>query len=427
MEDRQQEQSLLGALIKNSSNIGSVSEVLQPEDITWIPYRQAYEVIQYLTAQKLGVDTITIGDRLEREDKLESFCLHDSVSTNGRQALTYLRGESVSENAITYAKNVKNYAINRVILDKLSKGAEWVKKGRNPSDIISDVTRELGKLDTSTANENTQIFHDAIAKAWDITDRATKGDVSFIPTGFSDLDRMIVGLSGPDMTIVGARPGVGKTSFLASIVRNIMFKQTKRIAFFTLEMGNEQIAMRFIAMQSGINFLKQRSGNIRDDEMTKYIEAVGDLTVTKYPLFINDLPGLSPNKIRQELRRLGDIDLCIVDYLQLANSDEKNQQRHLEVAAVGRGLKSIARQFNIPVLVAAQLNRAGEARGDEPKLSDLRESGSLEQDADNVLFLHRERDEAATKLIIAKQRNGGVGTIYLNYNGERTLFESVKK
>jgi replicative DNA helicase len=231
----------------------------------------------------------------------------------------------------------------------------------------------------------------------------------------------MLGLSAPDFTIVAARPGVGKTAFLASVVYNIVRRYPqKRIAFFSLEMGSEQVAMRFISMFSGITYNTQRSGKFGFNEYDGYVNAVGELTKNNYNLFINDLPSIKPSKVKQELRKLGAIDLLVFDYLQLAESDEKKEQRHLEVGAVSRALKHLAKELDIPVLTAAQLKRNN---NEKPVMSDLAESSYLERDADNIIFLHREFGESNTFVTLAKQRNGATGECILNYNGARTMFE----
>ena len=427
MDERKTEQALLGALLKKTTNIGNVSEIVESVDFTWKPYRDVYDAMVHINNQGLGVDTITIGDTLDKQGLLTDFALHDLPNTAGRSALVLLREESVSENASTYAQIVKNYAQNRKILEIMNQGAGWVAKGRNPSDILKDITQEMNAIDTSAINTKTVTISQAISAAWDITDKANKGEASYIKTHFTALDKLIIGFSAPDFTIVAARPGVGKTAFLASIVHNIMRHERKVIVYFTLEMGSEQVAMRFISMESGINFHKQRSGFTQDSDYTKYTEAVGELTAGNYPLYINDISAISPKKIRQELRRIGHVDLVIVDYIQLATSDEKAERRNLEVASISRTLKKMAGEFHVPVICAAQLNRqlTQRAKNDQlPQLTDLAESGALEQDADNVIFLHRIDNSSDAEVLVAKQRNGPTGYFHLTYLGEKTRFEN---
>jgi len=426
MEERDVEQGLLGALLKKPDNFGSVSELVNEQAFSWLPYRDLFLAIKQLRAEGLGVDSITCGDTLDKMGKLQDFTLHNVVNSTGRNAIALIRQEGRAENAITYAKIAKNYGLNRTIIEIVSKGAEWATKGRNPAEIVADITNRLSTLDSGHKDDSTITFNEAVSRAWDATEEAGKGNMSFLQTGFIDLDRLMIGLSQPDMTIVAARPGVGKTAFLATVVFNIMRTyQNKTIAFFSLEMGSEQVAMRFISMHSGIPYNSQRTGKFVDDQYSKYVGSVSELTAKNYPLHLNDIPGLKPNKIRQELRRIGKVDLVVLDYLQLAEADDKKEQRHLEVASVSRALKGIAKEFRVPVLVAAQLSRAANQRSEDnkrPVMSDLAESGSLERDADNIIFLHRDFGVENTFVYLAKQRNGPVGEFMLNYDGTKTMF-----
>lgn len=418
MEERKVEQALLGAILKAPKNFGNVSASIKPEDFTWLPYRAIYQAMLDLHTNNINIDTITIGDKLE----LEQVSLHDATSIIGRAALLYLRDDAIPEHYGNYIGIIQKNAKNRQIMAILNDAASWVAKGRSPSDVVHDITSKLTMVETSSVDSSTITFNEAMARAYDKTEKASKGHIGYIPTGFTNLDKLIVGLSAPDFTIIAARPGVGKTAFLASIVYNIMKRELRHILFFSLEMGSDQVAMRFLSMDSGINFHDQRTGKVDWD---KYFDSMGKLTADNYPIYLNDLARITPNKIRSEIRRLPKVDVLFVDYLQLAGSDEKKDQRRLEVASISRGLKQIAREFNIPVVCAAQLSRAANQRAHDeqrPILTDLGESGSLEQDADNVIFLHRKDGAMDTEVIVAKQRNGTVGGIRLTYVGNKTKF-----
>jgi replicative DNA helicase len=430
MDDTRQygmELSVLGSILKNSKNLSQVLEVVDSLYFSWIPYRDIFESIVELHKDGFIIDSVTVGDALERKSKLDSLIIHDQMNMTGRSALLQIRQAGEPENSVAYAQVLANYYATSQILELVTKGASWISKGRMPYDVIDDLSKGLSLIKPwhpQTAG-GTILFNEAIKKAVDQTEKASRGMSTFIQTGFPLLDRIMVGLSAPDVTIVAARPGVGKTAFLCSILYSIMTHYKKTVAFFSLEMGSEQVAMRFISMDSGINFHKQRTGFMTKEEKIKYDDTIGNLTCNNYSLFLNDIPRMTPNKIRRELRTMGKVDLLVLDYLQLASSDEKNEVRHLEVAAVSRGLKAIAKEFAIPVLVAAQLSRAGANRkGDEslPIMSDLAESGSLERDADNIIFLDRDNGESETTVYVAKQRNGGVGKFKMTYDGEKTMF-----
>lgn len=425
MNEREVELGILGAILKNPKNFGSVSELVKPDYLTWVPYRDCYEAMLVLHSEGLAIDTITVGDQLEKQGKLAEFSIHDSPSLAGRNALVEVRQKGRGENYATYAQIAKNYALNREILQIASKGAEWAVKGRSPFDIVSDMTNLLGKVEPSSKSE-TITFNQAVSKAWDDTEAAMRGEKTFLKTGITALDELMIGLSAPDLTIVAARPSVGKTAFLATSVYNIMRAYPdKAIVFFSLEMGSAQVAMRFISMHSGIPYATQQTGEFKYGEYERFVQTIGELTGANPKLHLNDIAGIKPKKIRQELRKVGKVDLVVVDYIQLANADDKKESRRLEVGSVSRELKAIAREFDVPVLVAAQLSRAANQRSEDnkkPVLSDLAESGSLEQDADNVIFLHRDFGVTSTNVIFAKHRNGPVGDFFIEYEPNKTMF-----
>lgn len=419
MDERTVELNLLGAVLKRPSIIGSVS-TLEPEEFSYIPYRSIYQSMVKLYKDGINIDTITLGDALG--PKLKDINIHDAPSTTGRAALLNLRDDANPDNHQQYISIVKNNAKNRQIMALLNDGANWVNKGRNPSDVLHDLSSKINTLQVSSPDSRTISFLDAIDRARDMTTKAANGSISYIKTGFNALDKLIIGLTGPDLIYVAARPGVGKTAFLASMVYNIMQNYRKHIVYFSLEMGSEQVGMRFISMDAGINFSAQRTGQVDWD---KYNASVQKFKDDNYPLHLNDLPRLTPTNIRKELRRFKQVNLLVVDYLQLAEADEKYQQRHQEVAAVSRSLKQIAREFNIPVVCAAQLSRAAIARAKDeqrPVLSDLAESSALEKDADIIIFLHRIETATDTEVIVAKHRNGPTGGVHLTYLGEKTKF-----
>lgn len=426
MENRDVELGLLGSILKKPSNIGIASEFMKPEDFDWLPYRNMYKVMQDLHHQNLGIDSITVGDRMAKENTLGDFCLHMSPSIIGRDAIVKVREEGRGENTATYAKIAKNYAQNRAILQIASDTAQWVSSNRSTADIIKDISVKLNSI-VPVGESDTIDFTTAVSRAMDKTDEASKGNMTFLNTGLKVLDTLLIGLSAPDLTIVAARPGVGKTAFLATLTYNIMKRfQNKTIVFFTLEMGSDQVAMRFISMASGIPYSSQRTGQLSEKEWETYYSAVGDLTEHKYGLYLNDLAGIKPSKIRQILRQFNKVDLVVLDYIQLAESDEKKENRHLEVGVVSRALKAIAKEFHVPVLAAAQLSRASTRRSEEnskPVMSDLAESGSLERDADNIIFLHRDFNATVTNVILAKQRNGPVGDFFVEYDMQKTMFK----
>jgi replicative DNA helicase len=257
-----------------------------------------------------------------------------------------------------------------------------------------------------------------------------------VPTGFKLLDKMLGGLQKSDLVILAARPGVGKTSLAISLAQNAARKYGKRVAVFSLEMSNEQLVQRMLAAETGIDSQRLRLGDIQgEEEWHKLMEAAGALSDA--PIFIDDTPAVSAMELRTKARRLyaeHDLDLIVVDYLQLMQGDRRSENRVQEISAISRGLKGLARELNIPVLALSQLSRAVESRQDKrPILSDLRESGSIEQDADVVMFIYREEmyNEDTEKqniadVLVAKHRNGPTGSVSLFFRKELTQFRDLE-
>ena len=429
IKGRVEEAALVAACLRRPAIFAEMRELVQPEHLDYIPYREAWQAMCDLAEAETGIDLITVGDELDRKGCLANWIMHDDQVFSGRMALSALTDRGIPAHGRDYAEIVRDYSNKRAIRDIMAQGAMWAQNGRKSADILADLDKKLSSIQSiGKASKHTVTLKEALKAAFDDTNSAAQGDSPYLPTGYTDLDKIITGFSAPDLTLICGRPGGGKTALLASICDNIMRKH-KRIAFFTLEMDNKQIAMRLISMQSGIPFAKQRTGTLNDDEWTKYYAAINDLGDTGYHLYLNDLPAISPNRIRQVLHQIGPVDLVMLDYLQLAGSDTKSDNRVLELGYVSRGMKAIAKEFEVPVVAAAQLSRAIEQRADkEPQLSDIRESGSLEQDADNIIFIHRGSMESTTaRITVAKQRNGAIGMCSLTYIGTRTRFETQTK
>jgi replicative DNA helicase len=270
-----------------------------------------------------------------------------------------------------------------------------------------------------------------------IDDLARRGeDIYGVPTGFIDLDKMLGGLQPSDLLLIAGRPAQGKTGFLVSVAKNAALTHKKHVAIFSLEMSNEQVAQRLIAQQTGIDSQRLRTGKLQENEWSLFAQAIEVLSDTH--IFLDDTPAITPLQLRTKCRRLHlehRLDLIIVDYLQLMGSDTRNENRVQEVSYISRNLKVLARELNVPVLAAAQLSRAVEQRSDQhkrPVLSDLRESGSLEQDSDIVMFIYRpdqnEKDtvqQNVAEIIVAKHRNGPMGSIELVFRSSLAKFENA--
>lgn len=424
---REQEYNLIGALLKDPAKIEAVAEIVKPEDFANHSLAAAYAAMLNLRERGMGVDSVTLGDELERHGKLEDFAVG---SFNGRWALADLRSNFRGELPETYAVKILDYSAKRQALELFSLGATWASNERTSDDLIADIVKRLAevRVPNAKANLHNQTFKEALSQNYD---EVSNGNVSFVPTGFYDLDRAFDnGLYAPDFMIVAGRPGTGKTALMLSVAMNAA-KKGKRVVMFSLEMSNGQIVMRAASMETGIAFGAMRSRKMSAEQKTKYNEFIEEFE--DLPLHLNDLPAITINTMRTTLRGIesvhGKIDLVVVDYLQLQGADGRHDNRQGEVSEVSRGLKAIAKDFNVPVLAGAQLSRAIENRAEKrPVLSDLRESGSLEQDADIVAFIYTSdeyKDTGQTDLIVAKHRNGKVGTITLKFIKEQTKFENA--
>lgn len=429
------EVGLLGSVLRDPERFEALSEIILAGDFGWECYGWAWGAMKSLYDKGMSIDAITVGDELIRDGRIDTFQHHEHIFM-GRNALSKIREGGEPRVADTYAAKVKDYSAKREIERLCSTWQDWSQNGRTANQIMADMNVQLGLIKTfdSKAFEHTQTLAEAVSDAYDHTDKAARGMIQFVPTGFKDLDKLLAGgMTSPDLYIIAGRPGQGKTAFLVSVARNAAM-QGKKIAMFTLEMQNKQIAMRLIAQESGISYDKQKSGELLDSDWPLYTNAVEKICdKTTYPIILNDMPSISISKIRQELRRMEGADLLMLDYIQLGGVDGKYDRRDQEIGEITRGLKSLAKEFGIPVFAAAQLSREVEKRSEKkPILSDLRESGDIENDADVVMFIYRpnqfsvDEKKYEAEIIVAKHRNGAVGSVDLIYMANLTRFENAK-
>jgi replicative DNA helicase len=422
------EVGLLGSVMRDPKKYNDLRELVAPDVFSWHCYGWCWEAFERLHEQGMTIDVITTGDELERKGKLQEFQV-DGGMFSGRAALSEIRSHGNPRAAESYAAKILDYFAKRQIAELMNLGANWAANGRTAHDTIADLTQRLSKIKTfdSRASKHTMTMAEAVSSAWDYTESASQGKIKTVKTGFIDLDNILKGLYGGDVYYIASRPGQGKTAWLGSLVKNVA-ETDKRVAVFELEMTNQAIAMRLIAQHSGVPVDRQRSGQLLEGDWPKYTNAVEALS--SWNVHINDLPAISPARIRQELRRIGGVDLVVIDYIQLASADEKDDKRYMELSKIARAFKVIAKEFDIPIVTAAQLSRAVEQRKDQkPILSDLKESGGLEENADLVIFIHRpeDRTDNTTDFIVAKHRNGPVGTVTLAYNPALTRFDNLYK
>lgn len=426
------EQSVLGGLMLEQDAWDLVSDLLTENDFYKPAHRTIYSALRELHRRGQPTDLVTISNYLIQSQQLDSI-----------GGPTYL-AEMMDQTPST--ANIKNYA--QIVRDKsvlrkvISTSNEFIEKayGQGFTDIesfLNEVEGSIYQIADMSTNQDlvdaSQLVKLSLEKLEQLY--ANKGDVTGVGTGFFDLDKMTAGFQPGELIIIAARPSMGKTAFSLNLALSAAVKEKKSVAYFSIEMGKEQVMMRMLASEARISLSQLRSGNLEEYAWPKLINTAAKMS--EAPIFIDDSSGISPFEIRAKARRMKarhGLDMIIVDYLQLMSMKQKVESREREVSEISKLLKGLARELKIPVIALAQLNRGVEGRSDRrPMLSDLRESGSLEQDADVIMMLFREdyydRDTPELKglaeVIIGKQRNGPTGTVKLRWRSEYGLFENI--
>ena len=432
------EKAVLGALLTNGSNMGAVvdtvTSILKSEDFYRDAHRIIYDAILEIVHANKTADFITVGEELDRRKCLDA--------VGGLAYITSLANESVSYNVEEHAKIISEKAQLRRLIDAGNKIVGMTYAGEDePTAILNKAEQMVLDVSGQTQSESSfAAIGEVVLSNLDKLNALQQHDgaITGVPTGFKDVDHIFNGLQKSDLILVAARPAMGKTAFTLNIAQNVTMLYDKTVAFFSLEMGKEQLVGRILSSVAGVSSEKLRRANMDPADWEKVIAAADRMSKSK--LFIDDTPGLTVQDMRSKLRRLKvehGLDLVIVDYIQLMqgrNAGKGSENRQQEVSEISRNLKLIAREFNVPVIALSQLSRSVESRPDKrPVLSDLRESGSLEQDADIVIFLYRDKyyDENSEKgdnaeVLIRKNRNGSVGTVELQFVGELTQFRDVE-
>jgi len=425
------EQSVLGSLLIDPDAIIKVGSFLRPEDFAREAHATIYRAILDLHERRLPGDFITVVDELQRREKLDL--------VGGPAYLTSLINMvPTSVHVEYYGHIVERAAVMRNLISASGQIAQLAYEQRDEVDeVIDEAERILFEVSQRRISKSLIPIRDVIKTYYDRVEFLVEHpDESLgVLTGFTDLDRLLGGLQPSDLIIVAARPGVGKTSLAMTMATNAALKYNAVVAIFTLEMSAEQLVQRMIASQTGIDSQRLRLGQIADSEWDDFTRVSGTLGETS--IFIDDTPSPSPMEIRTKARRLAaeyDLDLIIVDYLQLMQAGERRSENRVqEISYISRSLKALARELNVPVVALSQLSRAVEARSEKrPILSDLRESGSIEQDADVVMFIYREElyEEDSERaniadIIVAKHRNGPTATISLRFDPSLTRFNDL--
>lgn len=427
------EESLLGALLLSREVVGQVAEAGLIVDHFYKPAHQhVYSAIRGLMATGQPVDVVTVADELRRDGLLDDI--------GGAAFLMELQNATPAiSNAGRYSKIVQDTAVLRRMISVASDIAELAYSEPD------DVTKALDEAETKVFEvaedrvvDSTVPLTDLLPVAMDkLQENFDRGDsITGTATGFNDLDEIMSGLQPSTLNIIGARPAMGKTAFGLGIATHIAMTSRKPVLFFSLEMGHAELTQRILSSEARVDSQKLRTGRLLDNDWTKIGKAINRLEV---PLFLDDNPRVTVMEIRAKARRMkarhGGLGLIVIDYLQLMGGGASAENRQLEVSEISRGLKILARELEVPIIALSQLSRNLESRGDKrPMLADLRESGSLEQDADVVMFLYRDEvynrespDKGAAEVIIAKHRSGPTGVVRLVFNGAYTRFDNAAR
>ncbi len=425
------ERSVLGAILMDKEAVIQVAEFLLPEHFYDPRHRDIFESALQLFEEGMPIDIVTLSDKLKNKELLEK--------VGGRSYLAELV-ESVptASHAEEYGQIVKNLSIRRKLITASSRIGNWAQEqARDIADVLDESEQELFSISQDSLRDRfkplRELLKDAYEKAESINQKEDK--LTGVPTGFKVLDSLIGGFQPSDMVILAARPSVGKTALALDIGRHAAVVENKKVAFFSLEMSDSQLMERLLGMQARVPFWDLRMGKLKDQAFERLADAMGQLAEAE--MYIDDKPGQSVMEVRAKARRLQiehGIDFIIVDYLQLMHS-RNLENRVQEVSEISLGMKNMARELDVPVLVLSQLSRAVENRSDRiPQLSDLRESGSIEQDADVVVFIHREEqynpdtdNKGIADLVVAKHRNGPTGIYQVAFVKELGSFRNLEK
>ena len=425
--------SVLGAMLQDSSAVLRAAEQLVPDDFYHPEHKEIFQVMADMNRQHMPIDLVTLQAELSRRGTLEGI-------GGTRYLLKILSDVPTAANVRAYIEIVQEKStLRKMIAACRTITKDCYSQDKEVQDILTNAEKSIFDIVMNRqGGEELKPLSEVLVNTYSIIEELARqrGQIAGVPTGFIDLDSMLTGLHPGELIIIGARPAMGKTSFAMNIAEHAALCN-KTTAVFTLEMPREQIAMRLLCSDARVDMQRVRKGTLEDSDWLRLAQSLAPLSAA--PMYIDDTSALSPTQLRSRCRRLmmdrGGLDLVVVDYLGLMRSDGKAESRQLEVSEISRRLKAIALELKIPIIACAQLSRANKDRVDKrPMLSDLRDSGSIEQDADVVMFLHREEyynketeDKNIGEVIISKQRSGPLGTVKLAWLSEFTTFANLAK
>ncbi len=426
------EQAVIGSILIDQDAINIASEIIGPEDFYNRQYGIIFDAMLELNKERKQVDTVTLQNKLREKEVPEDVCSLDYMrdiiasvptSTNIRYYAGIVAEKSTLRNLIRATGEIENKCYEE-------------KDGLD--DILDSTEKKIFELVQRRSFEDFVPIDKVVLNAVNRIEAAFKagGNITGIPTGFIDLDYMTSGLQPSDLVLIAARPSMGKTAFVLNIAQYMAFRKSKSVAIFSLEMSKEQLINRLISLEGNISGEKLRNGKLDDSDWDKLAEAAG--TIGDSRLVIDDTPGIRVSELRSKCRKYKlekGLDIIIIDYLQLMSGSGHSDSRQQEISEISRSLKGIARELNVPVIALSQLNRDLEKRNDKrPMMSDLRESGAIEQDADLIMFIYRDQvyhedteKPNIAEIIIGKQRNGPIGTVELAWLPEYTKFGNIDK
>ena len=427
------EEAILGSIMINPDALFDVATFLKAQDFFLVKNGWVWETILAIHERRDPIDFLTVTAELERQGRLQEIGGPVYVSRLMDTVPSAIHAEA-------YGRMVEQTALRRRLLGAASQVAQLAYNEAETIEIVLDKAEQaLFGVSEQRLTRDLEPIRDVVGRYYDHIQKLADGSESSlgIPTGFHDLDKLLGGLQRSDLTIIAGRPGMGKTGFLLGVGLTAARQFRKRVAVFSLEMSAEQVVGRLLSAETRIDSQRLRRGALRDDEWSRFTEATGRLADSL--MFIDDTPSITPLQLRAKCRRLYaeyGLDLIVLDYLQLMSGDFRNENRVQEISYISRHLKGLARELNVPVLAAAQLSRAVEQRPNKrPMLSDLRESGSIEQDSDVVMFIYRDeyynKDETEkpniAELAIAKHRNGPTGMVELFFHKELAQFRNFER
>ena len=429
------EQSVLGGLLLENEALDKIADLIKPGDFYRHDHRVIYEHISRLIEQSKPADIVTVAESLE-----------NSAQLAGVGGIAYLgalaQNTPSAANIRRYAEIVRERSVMRLLVEVGSDIAEsaFSPQGKSAAELLDAAEAKIFEI-AEGGQRSSQGFIDIKTLLPQVADRIDQlfqrdstSDVTGIPTGFADLDSMTSGFQPGDLIIVAGRPSMGKTAFSLNIAENVALDTGLPVAVFSMEMGATQLAMRMIGSVGRLDQHRMRTGRLEDEDWVRLTTALGKLNDA--PMFIDESAGLNALEVRARARRLhrqcGKLGLIVIDYLQLMAATRQGENRATEVSEISRALKALAKELDVPVVALSQLNRGLEQRPNKrPVMSDLRESGAIEQDADVILFIYRDQvynpdspDKGTAEIIIGKQRNGPIGTVRLTFLGEHTRFEN---